>query len=90
MSRTSLLRMAAALSAMATAVALAAPTPEQLARLGNELTPVGAERAGNAAGTIPPWTGGLPAKPIACSASATLTPSRSRASRACASGKALA
>lgn len=64
MSRTSLLRMAAALSAMATAVALAAPTPEQLARLGNELTPVGAERAGNAAGTIPPWTGGLPAKPI--------------------------
>ncbi len=35
-------------------------TPEQAARLGgDELTPVGAERAGNAAGTIPAWTGGL-------------------------------
>ncbi|WP_440997554.1 DUF1329 domain-containing protein [Arhodomonas sp. SL1] len=28
------------------------------ARLGGELTPFGAERAGNAAGTIPEWTGG--------------------------------
>ncbi|MDH5620134.1 MAG: DUF1329 domain-containing protein, partial [Gammaproteobacteria bacterium] len=26
---------------------------------GPDLTPVGAERAGNAAGTIPAWTGGL-------------------------------
>ncbi len=35
-------------------------TPEQAARLGgDELTPIGAERAGNADGTIPPWTGGL-------------------------------
>ena len=40
--------------------ALAALTPEELARLGGEeLTPMGAERAGNADGTIPPWTGGL-------------------------------
>ncbi len=40
--------------------ALADLTPEQAARLGgDELTPIGAERAGNAAGTIPPWTGGL-------------------------------
>ena len=29
-----------------------------------ELTPVGAIAAGNAAGTIPPWTGGLPAQAI--------------------------
>lgn len=29
------------------------------ARGSGELTPVGAERGGNAAGTIPPWTGGL-------------------------------
>ncbi|WP_252274439.1 DUF1329 domain-containing protein [Pseudomonas subflava] len=29
-------------------------------RLGASLTPVGAERAGNAAGSIPEWTGGLP------------------------------
>lgn len=30
-----------------------------------ELTPVGAIAAGNAAGTIPPWTGGLPQQSIA-------------------------
>lgn len=29
------------------------------AKLGAELTPIGAEKAGNAAGTIPEWTGGL-------------------------------
>ena len=28
-------------------------------RLGQDLTPLGAERAGNAAGTIPAWTGGV-------------------------------
>ncbi|MCF7203809.1 DUF1329 domain-containing protein [Pseudomonas oligotrophica] len=39
--------------------ALAAVGEEQAARLGNGLTPVGAEQAGNAAGTIPAWTGGL-------------------------------
>ena len=32
---------------------------EEAAKLGNELTPYGAERAGNADGTIPEWTGGL-------------------------------
>ena len=37
--------------------------PEQVARLDGDLTPVGAERAGNADGTIPPWTGGLPQAP---------------------------
>lgn len=35
-------------------------TEQQAAELGRGLTPVGAERAGNAAGTIPEWTGGLP------------------------------
>ena len=30
-----------------------------------QLTPVGAERAGNASGSIPPWTGGLTAPPAA-------------------------
>lgn len=44
---------------MASSFSLAATTPENAARLGNELTPVGAERAGNAAGTIPAWDGGL-------------------------------
>ena len=32
---------------------------ESAARLQDDLTPVGAERAGNADGTIPPWRGGL-------------------------------
>ncbi len=32
---------------------------EQAARLDKDLTPLGAERAGNAAGTIPAWEGGL-------------------------------
>ncbi len=31
-------------------------SPEEAAKLGNELTPWGAEKAGNAAGTIPAWT----------------------------------
>jgi hypothetical protein len=35
--------------------ALAAVSPEQAARLGNDLTPLGAERAGNADGSIPEW-----------------------------------
>ena len=36
----------------------------QAARLGQDLTPLGGERAGNAAGTIPAWDGGL-AQPTA-------------------------
>jgi len=38
--------------------------PTQAARLGQDLTPLGGERAGNAAGSIPAWDGGL-AKPPA-------------------------
>lgn len=34
--------------------------PEQATQLGKTRTPIGAERAGNAAGTIPAWEGGLP------------------------------
>ena len=36
---------------------------EQAARLGQDLTPVGAERAGNDDGSIPEWTGGLTGVP---------------------------
>ena len=37
-------------------------SPLEAAKLdGPELTPLGAERSGNAAGTIPPWTGGITA-----------------------------
>ena len=40
--------------------ALAELTQAQADSLGgDELTPMGAERAGNAAGTIPAWTGGI-------------------------------
>ncbi|MBE7928967.1 DUF1329 domain-containing protein [Pseudomonas saudiphocaensis] len=40
--------------------AIAAVSETQAAKLGVSLTPIGAEMAGNAAGTIPAWTGGLP------------------------------
>ena len=46
----------------ACAALLLSATAVRAATLGGDLTPVGAERAGNAAGTIPAWTGGgLPA-----------------------------
>ena len=38
---------------------LGAISPAEAARLGADLTPLGAERAGNKAGTIPVWDGGL-------------------------------
>ncbi len=43
----------------ATGSALAAVTAQEAAKLGAELTPMGAEKAGNADGTIPAWTGGI-------------------------------
>ncbi|MCB1865458.1 MAG: DUF1329 domain-containing protein [Chromatiales bacterium] len=36
---------------------------QEVARLGADLTPLGGEKAGNAAGTIPAWTGGITAPP---------------------------
>jgi Protein of unknown function (DUF1329) len=43
-----------------TGSALARISPEEAAELGGkELTPMGAERAGNADGSIPEWTGGI-------------------------------
>jgi hypothetical protein len=55
--------LVAALAAAGLAVA-ALPAHAKLsaadaAKLGAELTPIGAEKAGNKAGTIPAWTGGL-------------------------------
>ena len=41
----------------------ASATAEEIDRLGKDLTPLGAERAGNADGTIPKWTGGITAPP---------------------------
>ena len=42
------------LSTIAAGTALAAVSPEQAARLGKDLTPLGAEMAVNADGSIPP------------------------------------
>lgn len=50
-----------ALSVISASV-MAKVTPEEAARLGNDLTPVGAEMAGNADGSIPAWTGGYSVK----------------------------
>lgn len=38
-------------------------TQEEINRLGDDLTPMGSEKAGNDAGTIPPWTGGITQPP---------------------------
>ena len=43
--------------------ALAAVSSQEAAKLGSTLTPFGAEKAGNAAGTIPAWTGGITKAP---------------------------
>ncbi|WP_196140528.1 DUF1329 domain-containing protein [Aliikangiella sp. G2MR2-5] len=48
---------------LASSAAMAKVSPEQVAKLGTELTPVGAEMAGNADGTIPAWTGGISKPP---------------------------
>jgi len=44
---------------LASGLAQAQVDAAQAARLGQELTPLGAERAGNASGSIPAWEGGL-------------------------------
>ena len=56
--------IAVAAASVVLSSAMAAVTPQEAAKLGNELTPLGGEKAGNAAGTIPAWEGGLssPAK----------------------------
>lgn len=57
-------RLAMLLSASLGALAIATAAQAQMsaadiAKLGTTLTPMGAEKAGNAAGTIPAWDGGL-------------------------------
>jgi len=46
-------------SAGAAAAGIIPNTPDNIARLGGDLTPMGSPVAGNADGTIPAWTGGL-------------------------------
>jgi hypothetical protein len=59
------LRLGAALilGCVLAAPAAAEIPAEEIARLGADLTPLGGERAGNAAGTIPEWTGGITEPP---------------------------
>lgn len=52
-----------ALITFSTSFAYAKVSEQEAAKLGNELTPVGAERSGNKAGTIPEWTGGMTTAP---------------------------
>jgi len=52
----------AALGLLLSSNALAKVSADEAARLGTTLTPMGAETAGNKAGTIPAWQGGLPQK----------------------------
>ncbi|MBQ4838684.1 MULTISPECIES: DUF1329 domain-containing protein [Pseudoalteromonas] len=54
---------ASIMTIMAAPIALAKMTPEEVARLGKDLSPIGAEVAGNADGTIPSWTGGITKPP---------------------------
>lgn len=49
--------------AIASMSATAAVTPDQAAKLGKELTPVGAERGANSDGSIPAWNNGITAAP---------------------------
>jgi len=51
--------VAVSLLATASSNAVCAVSIEQAERLGKDLTPMGAERAGNADGSIPEWAGGL-------------------------------
>lgn len=56
-------RTVIAASVMLIGSAHAKMTADEIARLGKDLTPVGAEKAGNADGSIPAWTGGLTTPP---------------------------
>ncbi|OEC34451.1 Protein of unknown function [Pseudomonas cuatrocienegasensis] len=52
-----------AIALLSSGLAQAAVSPDQAARLNADLTPMGAERAGNADGSIPAWTGGYTQAP---------------------------
>ncbi|AOT08456.1 DUF1329 domain-containing protein [Pseudoalteromonas luteoviolacea] len=54
---------ASIMTIMAAPIAFAKMTPEEVARLGKDLSPIGAEVAGNADGSIPAWTGGITKPP---------------------------
>ena len=47
------------ISSLISCAAVAKVSTKEAQRLGKDLTPLGATKAGNKTGTIPPWTGGL-------------------------------
>src|SRR5215472_8809228 len=53
------MRFGAAAAMLAAQLAWGAVSPQEAARLGADLTPLGGEKAGNADGSIPAWTGGI-------------------------------
>lgn len=57
--KTGALTLSLLASAMLASGVMAAVSESEASKLGDSLTPIGAEMAGNAAGTIPAWTGGL-------------------------------
>jgi len=63
MTKTLSLLVAAIALGLSTGNSLAAVSAEQAGALKNQLTPLGAEKAGNAAGSIPAWGGGLTKAP---------------------------
>lgn len=66
--------LASCLSLAALNAAQAAVSPDQAARLGNNLTAIGAEKAGNADGTIPAYQGGLQTPPASYQSGASMRP----------------
>lgn len=63
MRRISFLTTVSCLSAALVLPVAAKVPPEQIARLGDDLTPLGSEKAANADGSIPAWSGGITAPP---------------------------
>jgi hypothetical protein len=55
--------VALAVATLCAQLAFAAVTPDEAAKLKGELTPLGAQKAGNKEGTIPAWTGGIAPAP---------------------------
>ena len=66
--------LTASLAAIIASQAQAAVPPQEAARLGNQLTLVGAEQAANADGSIPAYQGGLTTPPPAFKAGDTFRP----------------
>jgi hypothetical protein len=69
-------------AAAAACCAHAGVTADEAAKLKTTLTPLGAEKAANAAGTIPAWTGGF-TTPIPGDKPAAAAATRSRARSRC-------